>query len=70
MIRNKRVFLSFIVLKEMDKLNRNIHTQEDKQYSSLDSECIDQPAHMRMLINVFTFNICKHMRLVILPLAC
>ena len=50
----------------------NIHPLEEKQLSLLDSKCIDQPAHMRMLINVFTFNrfICVHMRLIILILAC
>ena len=50
----------------------NIHPLEEKQLSLLDSKCIDQPAHMRMLINVFTFNrfICLHMRLIILSLAC
>ena len=48
--------------------NRFIHLQEDKQYSLLDSKCIDQPVHMRMLINVLTLNL--HMRLIILTLAC
>ena len=50
-------------------MNRNIHP-EDKRYSLLDSKCIDQPAHLRMLINVFTFSrfMCYHMRLVILTL--
>ena len=53
-------------------MNRNIHPLEEKQLSLLDSKCIDQPAHMRMLINVFTFNRfeCLHMRLIILSLAC